>query len=222
MMTRDFLISSIARAVSGIIGVTIALAAHANVGLFNTGVDDLNVTLATGDVDSHYTLVSGGSAPTYAVNDAEGYAGYWLAPNLTSKWITPLVSSGTASGAAAAGAYAYQTTFDLTGINLATASISGEVAADNAITDILINGFSTGFTWGTYDPFGSFTISSGFNAGLNTLTFNVDNDSGPTGLRVEMNGTFTPVPEPEIYGMLLEGLGLVWFAARRRKACHVV
>lgn len=217
-MTKAFSISGIAGAISGITFAMLSFTAQASVGLFNTGVDDANNILATGVVDSHYTVVAGTPAPTYAVNDAENFVGYWLAPSTTSKWITPLVSSGYGAYAAAAGAYAYQTTFDLTGIDLSTASISGKATADNSITDILINGVSTGFTWNSYSSFGSFSIGSGFISGLNTLTFNVDNSGGPTGLRVEMNGMFTTaVPEPEVFGLMLSGLGLVGWAARRRK-----
>ena len=40
----------------------------------------------------------------------------------------------------------------------------------------------------------------------------------PAGLRVEFStSTIAAVPEPETYAMLIAGLGLVGFAARRRK-----
>jgi hypothetical protein len=92
---------SIASGVLALLGaLSAASAAHAQVGLFSTGVDDSNTVLATGAVDTHYTLLSGyPSSTVYAVNDAEGYLGYWMAPSATSKWITPVVSNGTASGA---------------------------------------------------------------------------------------------------------------------------
>jgi hypothetical protein len=122
------------------------------------------------------------------------------------------------------GAFTYQTTFDLTGIDFSLLSIKGKVTADNGISDILINGISTGFTYGgpnssAYSGFASFAISSGFHSGINTLTFDVVNGSGPTGLRTEFdNITFTPaVPEPEVYALLIAGLGLVSFMARRRR-----
>jgi len=44
----------------------------------------------------------------------------------------------------------------------------------------------------------------------------VSNTSGSFGGSVMLN----PVPEPETYGMLLAGLGLVGFLARRRKAAN--
>jgi len=64
-----------------------------------------------------------------------------------------------------------------------------------------------------------------FHAGTNLLTFAVSNwGAGPTGLSFRADIEFTanpvptsPVPEPETYAMLLAGLGLLSFTARRRK-----
>jgi hypothetical protein len=209
---------------SASIALVYSLGANAAVGLFNTGVDNSNNLLLKGSLDTHYTVDAGKS--TFATNDAEGYLGYWLAPDLLSSWITPkLGANNTASGDFPSfGAFTYQTTFDLTGIDFSLLSIKGKVTADNGISDILINGISTGFTYGgpnssAYSGFASFAISSGFHSGINTLTFDVVNGSGPTGLRTEFdNITFTPaVPEPEVYALLIAGLGLVSFMARRRR-----
>lgn len=201
--------------------LALAGTAQAQVGLFNTGVDDSNNILATGALDTHYTLVGDTSPSTYAVNDAQGYPGYWLAPSTTSKWITPQVADGTASGAYGQTTFVYQTTFDLTGMNPATGSINGMATADNGILGILINGTSIGFSSTGYSSFSSFVINSGFQTGINTLQFTVENWSGPTGLRTEMVGSFdrlvvTAVPEPETYAMMLAGLGLIGTVVRRR------
>jgi PEP-CTERM motif len=42
-------------------------------------------------------------------------------------------------------------------------------------------------------------------------------DNGSERLMLASN-TLSPVPEPEIYAMLLAGLGLLAFAARRRRS----
>lgn len=209
--------------IAAVFGIVFSLGANAAVGLYNTGVDGNNKVLALGAVDTHYTV--GAGAQTFSTNNAEYYPGYWLAPDQISSWITPLLGAGnTASGSAAGGNYTYQTTFDLTGINYSSLSIKGKVTADNGVTDILINGISTGFIYGDanagiYNAFASFTIGSGFHSGINTLTFDVVNGSGPTGLRTDFSGTtFTAaVPEPETYAMFLAGLGLIGFLAYRRK-----
>ena len=228
MIASRVWLSNSAKAAGTIAVLTACLAAQANVGLFNTGVDSSNAVLALGTVDTHYTVSPG--SQTFAVTNAEGYPGYWLGPNATSEWITPLLGAGnTGSGGAAAGNYVYSTSFDLSGINLATAFIQGLVTADNGITDILINGHSTGFTYGgpgssVYTSFASFTIGSGFQSGINTLTFDVVNGGGPTGLRTEFTGSnfsVAAVPEPQTWVMLLAGLTTIGVMFRRRSVVRV-
>ena len=196
-------------------------AAQADVGLYSTGVDDHGALLVTGAVDSHYTLLSAsGAASAYAVDDAAGYPGYWLAPGGASKWITPVVSGGfAASTDPGAVDYLYQTSFDLSGIDLSSARITGLVTADNEVQDILLNGHSIGFaTAPGYASFTGFGITSGFVDGLNTLAFRVGNWGGPTGLRTELSGSFvaTSVPEPAAWATL--AAGLVLLGARRHRS----
>src|SRR5262249_45642139 len=74
---------------------------------------------------------------------------------------------------------------------------TGRWATDNAGTDILINGASTGQTSAGFDTFTPFQITSGFFAGFNTLTFKINNaglSPSPSGLRVEMSGLAAPEP----------------------------
>ena len=190
-------------------------AALADVGLYSTGVGNGGLPLATGMTDPHYT-VSGASGAAYAVDDAAGYVGYWLAPSSTSKWLTPRIDAGgfAGDGDPAGADYLYTTHFDLSGIDLTTASLSGLAAADNAITEIFLNGAPIGFAAVGYGSLSGFAIASGFVPGLNVLAFAVSNYNGPTGFRAELQGHFTPSPVPEpappVLGLVgLAGLALV-------------
>jgi uncharacterized delta-60 repeat protein len=166
-------------------------------GLFNTGVDSAGTPLGLNEADLHYTLVA--SSPVLGSPFADTAAGGfpippWMGDNTVSAWIAP-VTIGLGS---APGDYFYQTTFDLTGRDLATASLTGLWAADDAGTDILLNGTSMGTSMGTSSPgfssWTSFSITNGFVPGLNTLIFKVNNGGtspNPSGLRVEVTGLAT-------------------------------
>jgi hypothetical protein len=205
-----------------------AVACEANASpslVFNTGVDGLGVPLPDGTVgDPHYILTSvpsGSSAIQVRTSAGEFPIGPWIGDDSLSAWIRPnnpyngLVNDP-------AGVCDFQTTFDLTGLNPATVVLIGQWATDNAGLDILINGTSTGFTAAGFGGWSSFTLSSGFIAGVNTLDFIVNNLSGdtgnPTGLRVEMSGTGDPnsqIPEPVSFVLL--GAGLVALGMLRRR-----
>ena len=91
----------------------------------------------------------------------------------------------------AEGDYTYQTTFNLTGIDISKVSLVGSWAVDNTGIDILINGVSTGITSPGFGSYVSFTITNGLVAGVNTLDFKMNNapaTPNPTGLRVNLKG----------------------------------
>jgi hypothetical protein len=191
--------------------------------LFNTGVGPTGAPLAEDAVDPHYTL-SGGAA-AYTATNAQGYpvapAGPWVGDDSLSAWITPTLDTQGASNAV----YSYTTTFDLTGLDPVSAIISGLWAADDAggLSNIILNGVSSGLSnTNGYSSWTAFSLTSGFQPGLNTLTFQVQNSGGgPTGVRVEMTGTASAaanaVPDGGATAGLL-GLGLMGAATLHRRA----
>jgi uncharacterized delta-60 repeat protein len=159
-------------------------------GLFNTGVDSAGTPLGLHAADPHYTLIA--PSPVTGTAYVEIFGGGlippWLGDNTTSAWIRPLTM------ASAPGDYSYQTTFDLTGMDLATAKLTGRWATDNT-GDIFLNGAKVGMSSGGFTSFTPFEITTDFAPGPNTLTFKVNNAGGtpnPTGLRVEITGVAEP------------------------------
>jgi hypothetical protein len=203
-------------------------------GLYNTGIDGAD----SGTLDDHWTLqvtagsTSGYSTPTnpYVSTQTTGFPfPPWL-PNTDpssggSRWVTPRSNTATSLDAFSNGTYDYRLSFDLTGYDPSTATLSGRWSSDNNAAAKL-NG--TQFSSTGNETFGSWTTfslgaGSSFVAGLNTFEFVVTNiaqvSGNPTGLRVEFTGSsVTPVPEPHEWAMMLAGLGMVVVIARRRRA----
>ncbi len=156
-------------------------------GLYNTGVNNAGEPLPNGSFDFHYNL-EGVGAP-YAVTSAIGFPiPPWLGDNGLSRWVAPEANTD-----AAPNPYFYRTFFDMRGLDLATAQITGRWAADDQGLGIHINNFS--IPQPTIAGFGEFTpfqITTGFLPDSNSLTFIVSNGGtqlNPSGLRVEMSGT---------------------------------
>jgi len=104
----------------------------------------------------------------------------WTGHTATAGWIPPQANQGTFPNSTGSGTYAYRITFDLAGLDPATAAIQGSWSTDNFGLDVLLNGASTGNTHAAEPPsmftyFAAFTISTGFVAGVNTLDFVVNN-----------------------------------------------
>lgn len=189
-------------------------------GLFNTGAG-----FSTNAQDTHYALtVQQGNTVAGAYGYVADNAGYpdgspWIGNSSTaSKWLTPFADEAASFDPTVNGVYRWRLSFNLTGFDLATASFSGRWAADNN-GRVLLNGVQIG-TANSFSSWSSFTASTGFVSGINTLDFVVTNlfqsTGNPTGVRVEfVNSAANAVPEPESLALL--GIGLLALARRRTR-----
>src|SRR3989442_1038489 len=103
---------------------------------------------------------------------------YWLPNTSSAQWISP-AAGGNEMTIDVPGVYVYRETFDLTGFDLSTVTLSGSFAIDDASGRIQLNGVTVGPTSLTFTSMTAFSLTSGFVAGRNTLDFVVTN--GPTG-----------------------------------------
>ena len=171
--------------------------------LFNTGVATNNpdgtpgTLTAVGVADAHYTIIGGvgGELSPFVTGTGAYPFPPWELDSATSQWISP---QATYAGFLRdrVGTYTYLTTFDLTGFDATTASVSGQVVADNSITSIRVNGHNIKYSQ-TTSAFSLVPFSlpdDCYVSGVNTIEFNVYNRSNfsggnPSGLRVELSGT---------------------------------
>jgi hypothetical protein len=208
----------------GLAATLIAVPAAAVVpiaGLVNTGVTSGGGSVTVGVVQDANWLLNGVQVPWNSITNGSFPQGPWLADDSVSRWVTPAANPAQNFDPTVDGFYNYSIAFDLTGLVPGSASLSGRFAADNEVTAITLNGMQItqggtgGFTFWT-----SFSASSGFVSGPNTLQFTVRNfasgGGNPTGLRVEVAGTALAVPEPASWTLLIAGFGLVGALARRR------
>jgi hypothetical protein len=189
-------------------------------GLYNTGLGVGGVALAPGDgqQDANYPVTASSLTgvnpgdPTFTY-----YNGAYAAENAGSRWI-----SYSGSPFAGVGGFTVSTTFNLTGYDPASAAISGSWGVDND-GEIFLNGVTTGITLtgstaANFNVLHAFSITSGFIAGVNTLSF-VNFDAGsPAAVRLD-NAVLTanPVPEAATWVMLIAGFGLTGVVMRRRR-----
>lgn len=187
--------------------------------LYNTGMDPpgLAAIVPHGQIDTHYSIVSPPNMTAVTVNDTTFPFPPW-APNAYgpggSRWIGPSVNS---QGPAVP--YTYRTQFTLpANAILSSATIAGLWATDDWFVDVFLNNVPQGQTNLGFTSLQPFTVTSGFQVGVNNLEFRLINAGGPTGLRVDRIVGKYLVPEPA--AATLAGASLVGcsFALRRRRA----
>ena len=196
--------------------------ANAGPVFYNTGVDNAGTQLAGGSLDPHYQLrqvVAGtyiGSSnwvPAVAMDTSITWP-QWIQP-ADARWIYIADASNLGQDW---GTYEVKTTFDLTGYKFSTAELSGYWALDQD-GSIYVNGhLITTLPDGNWNgKLTAFDITSGFVAGINTLTFVVRFPDGGDGIVVSgASLTATPAPVPVPTTMLLLGSGLVGLAGFRK------
>lgn len=200
-------------------------AAAASISLFNTGVNATGTLLPLGSSDPHWTIISGPgiTSPQAAVVVSNQEVGTYVQnPNSLWIWVN-------ASGVAGINSpYDFRLTFDLTGLNPSTASITGAWSVDN-FGQIELNGLTTGIGSGAlqipsnigFTAFSSFTLNNGFVPGINTIDF-LATDTGVIGAinvttLVGSAQTSGAIPEPPslVQGCLVLA-SLALFACVRR------
>jgi stress response protein SCP2 len=207
-------------AVAGAVLVGTSAAAWANdIAVFATGVGNDGKVLSVGNTDPHWSIVDmtgstpinktafvAAAHPAYLPNSTVGTVG--------SSWIA---TTSTTNTGYAPGTYLFRTTFDLTGLDPSTASLSIRFAVDDQVSVVKLNGATTGITGSGFSAMsGPFTVAGGFVSGVNTLEFTVVNGGpggNPSGFRALLSGTASPAVILDTTPPVLSGLHDVTYEA---------
>ena len=158
-------------------GTSVAIA-----GLFPTGVDGTDAALSGGAADPHYSADTGSAV----VLSSGNLYGAWTEPG-TGQWVNYTDNMATS------GTHTFSTSFDLTGLNPATAELTIIYTTDNASTMFLNGTAVAALDSNAFASLHTVDITTGFVSGLNTLSFSVGED-GTDGLLIsQISGTADPL-----------------------------
>ena len=171
----------------------------------NSGGDGAGGQAAIGDADRLWTWseFADGSGATPAIVAGDCAPGSWVDEPVNSRWVNRY---GCATSTPENTLTYYSVSFDLASEAVASSTVlAGTLWADNAVEDILVNGISTGVSFGP-DGYTGVGVDFGdwpstfYQAGTNTITVVVYNafSSGalnPDGLLVSVPEAFTLASE---------------------------
>lgn len=156
----------------------------------SSGIDENGNVQAVGAFADSWTHVETGEPLLVMLNNPA-----WLANDVNSQWVGTVDNGVTGIPE---GNYTFRKTFDLAGWDETTAIVNMQLAVDNSVTDVLLNGVSLGITAAGFSALsGLVEINSGFVAGENTLDFVVNNagpGDNPGGLNARLSAFAEPKP----------------------------
>ena len=217
--------------------VTPAQASVVNLDLHSGTAANGNV-LAAGSIDPFWTISTDGvhfsSAKVAFPGAYPNYGSGQICCGMetvdgSAAWIsTPsVVGTSPTTGWGAYNTVYARRTIDLTGYDLDTVSLTGKWRVADVAYGIYVNGHlvsgtdTHGYAFSADLPFSVAAGSGFFSSGLNTIELrgqSVNNVWDAFWISTTVTGNVAAVPEPETYALMLAGLGLVGFAAARRKS----
>lgn len=221
---------------AAVAAATFAGVAQADIDL-NTGTDANGTVLAAGTLDPFWTISTNGVDFTAArvvypgdfggsSNLGQTCCGMDTVPD-TAAWVsTPGVIATNPATSWGFGNMVYaRRTFDLSGYDLDTVSLTGNFRVADAGRGIYINGNYVPGTdlGGTY----TFSFNTAFSAdgpfvdGINTIEIrgtSVNSQWDAFWLETHVEGTMAPIPEPGTWALLGAGLGLLALCQPRTRA----
>ena len=188
-------------------------AAFAGLILTVSGLTNATLILegGTGSTGAGNILLSGGT-----VVDVSNGAYFNGTTTPASDWVWDVANSN-----GSANPLLFTFSFSLTGFDVSTAVLTGLWGIDNvgsvslngnilsSLPNVITNNFNV------LHAFSARPGSSAFVAGLNVLSYNVENRGGPGAFRTSVQVNANPIPEPSTLAIL--GLGLMALASRRFK-----